>query len=450
MNLFDDAAARAKRYMAGLRERRVSAAPADIERLSVLNEPLPEHPCEPARVIELLDRIGSPATTATAGPRYFGFVIGGALPVTVAANWMAAAWDQPAGMFAVTQVGCALEDVALAWLLDLFGLPSHCGGAFVTGATMASFTSLAAARSAVFERAGWDVEADGLAGAPPLNVIVSGEAHPSVMRALGLLGVGRRRVTTVPVDAQGRMRVDALPRVEPPAIVCVQAGNVNTGAFDPIGEICERVRGAGAWVHVDGAFGLWAAASAARAHLIAGFENADSWATDAHKWLNVPYDSGVALVREERYLHRAMSMSAAYLLHGERREPSQYTPELSRRSRAIEIWAALKALGRSGVAELIDRNCRQAARFAEQLSAAGCAILNDVVLNQVLVDFGGPDVTLRTIALIQEDGTCWCGGTVWQGRTAMRISVSSWATTDDDVDRSVEAMLRCRAEAMRA
>ncbi|MGE5488115.1 MAG: pyridoxal phosphate-dependent decarboxylase family protein [bacterium] len=450
MNLFDDAAARAVRYMEGLRERRVSAAPADIERVSVLNEPLPEHPCEPARVIELLDRIGSPATTATAGPRYFGFVIGGALPVTVAANWIAAAWDQPAGMFAVTHIGCALEDVALAWLLDLFGLPPSCGGAFVTGATMASFTSLAAARSAVFERAGWDVEADGFAGAPPLNVVVSEEVHPSVMRALGLLGVGRRRVTTVPVDAQGRMRADALPRLDPPSIVCVQAGNVNTGAFDPIGEICDRVRDAGAWVHVDGAFGLWAAACPERAHLIAGFEQADSWATDAHKWLNVPYDSGVAFVREERYLHRAMSMSAAYLVHGERREPSQYTPELSRRSRAIEIWAALKALGRSGVASLVGRNCRQAARFAEQLGAAGCAILNDVVLNQVLVDFGGPDVTRRAIALIQEDGTCWCGGTVWQGRTAMRISVCSWATTDEDVDRSVEAMLRCRAEAMRA
>jgi len=246
------------------------------------------------------------------------------------------------------------------------------------------------------------------------------------------------------------MRADALPRLDPPSIVCVQAGNVNTGAFDPIGEICDRVRDAGAWVHVDGAFGLWAAACPERAHLIAGFEQADSWATDAHKWLNVPYDSGVAFVREERYLHRAMSMSAAYLVHGERREPSQYTPELSRRSRAIEIWAALKALGRSGVASLVGRNCRQAARFAEQLGAAGCAILNDVVLNQVLVDFGGPDVTRRAIALIQEDGTCWCGGTVWQGRTAMRISVCSWATTDEDVDRSVEAMLRCRAEAMRA
>ncbi len=450
MNLFDDAAARAARYMAGLRDRRVGPAPDAVAHLSELNEPLPEHPTDPQRVIETLDRLGSPATTATAGPRYFGFVIGGSLPVTVAANWMAAAWDQPAGLVAVTPIGCVLEDVALGWLLDLFGLPAGCGGAFVTGATMASFTALAAARSSVFERAGWDVEADGLAGAPRVNVIAGEEAHSSVMRALGLLGFGRKRVITVPVDGQGRMRADSLPHIEPPAIICVQAGNVNTGSFDPVGEICEWARESGAWVHVDGAFGLWAAASPRLAHLAAGIEKADSWATDAHKWLNVPYDSGLAFVREERYLHRAMSMSAAYLVHGDQREPSQYTPELSRRSRGIEIWAALKALGRSGVAEMIDRNCRQAARFAESLSAAGCRILNDVVLNQVLVDFGGPEVTRRTIALVQEDGTCWCGGTVWQGRTAMRISVSSWATTDEDVDRSVEAMLRCRAEAMRS
>jgi len=450
MSLFDDAAARAARYMEGLRDRRVGPAPDAVAHLAQLNEPLPEHPTDPRRVIETLDHLGSPATTATAGPRYFGFVIGGSLPVTVAANWIAAAWDQPAGLFAVTPTGCALEDVALGWLVDLFGLPAGCGGAFVTGATMANFTALAAARSAVLGRAGWDVESDGLLGAPPVNVIVGEEAHPSVMRSLGLLGFGRKRVTTVPVDGQGRMRAGCLPRIQPPAIVCVQAGNVNTGSFDPIAEICARAHEQGAWVHVDGAFGLWAAASPERKALVAGVENADSWATDAHKWLNVPYDSGLAFVRDERHLHRAMSMSAAYLPHGDRREPSQYTPELSRRSRGIEIWAALKTLGRSGVAEMIDRNCRQAARFAESLGAAGCEILNDVVLNQVLVDFGGPEVTQRTIELIQEDGTCWCGGTVWQGRTAMRISVSSWATTDEDVDRSIEAMLRCRAEAMRS
>jgi glutamate/tyrosine decarboxylase-like PLP-dependent enzyme len=272
-------------------------------------------------------------------------------------------------------------------------------------------------------------------------VIAGEEAHPSVIKSLGLLGLGRKRVVAVTVDGQGRMRADALPAIRPPAIVCVQAGNVNTGAVDPIPEICARAKESGAWVHVDGAFGLWAAASPSLAHMLAGVGEADSWATDAHKWLNVPYDSGLAFVRDPRALHRAMSLSAAYLPHGARRDPSQYTPELSRRARGIEVWAALKSLGRAGVAEMIDRNCRQARRFAEALSAAGCEILNDVVLNQVLVDFGGPDATRRAIARIQRDGTCWAGETVWQGRVAMRISVSSWATTDEDVERSIKAMV---------
>ncbi len=450
MDLFEDAAARATRYMKELAERRVAPAAEAVDRLAAFHEPMPEHPSDPARVLELLDGTGSPATMATAGGRFFGFVIGASLPATVAANWLAAAWDQPAGLFVVSPVTSVLEDVALGWLIDLFGLPPDCGGAFVTGATMANFTALASARSAALEAAGWDVEADGLAGAPPLTVVVGEEAHPSVIKSLGLLGLGRSRVVSVPVDGQGRMRAPELPRFEAPAIVCVQTGNVNTGSTDPIAEICARAKERGAWVHVDGAFGLWAAACPSRAHLVEGVGQADSWATDAHKWLNVPYDSGLAFVREERYLHRAMSLSAAYLPHGERRDPSQYTPELSRRARGIEVWAALKTLGRSGVAEMIERNCRQAARFAEALAAAGCDILNEVVLNQVLVDFGGPDVTRRTIALIQEDGTCWTGETVWQGRVAMRISVSSWATTDEDVERSIEAMLRCRAEAMRA
>ncbi len=448
--LFEDAAARAVRYMEGLGDRRTAPLPGSVERLVELEEPLPEHPADAASIIELLDRIGSPATMATAGGRFFGFVIGGALPATVAANWLATAWDQPAGLFVVTPIGSVLEDVALRWLIHLLGLPEDCGGAFVTGATMANFTALAAARTAVFERAGWDVDGDGLAGAPPLTVVVSEEAHPSVIKSLGLLGLGRSRALRVPVDGQGRMRAAAFPKFDGPAIVCVQTGNVNTGSTDPIQEICEHARERGAWVHVDGAFGLWAAACPSRAHLVAGVEQADSWATDAHKWLNVPYDNGLAFVRDEKYLHRAMSLSAAYLPHGERRDPSQYTPELSRRARGVEVWAALKALGRSGLAEMIDRNCRQAARFAEALAAEGCRILNDVVLNQVLVDFGGPELTRKTIALIQEDGTCWAGETVWQGHVAMRISVSSWATTHEDVERSIEAMLRRRREAMRA
>jgi glutamate/tyrosine decarboxylase-like PLP-dependent enzyme len=312
---------------------------------------------------------------------------------------------------------------------------------------MANFTALAAARHALLQRAGWDVEADGLFGAPAITVVTGAEAHPSVTKALGMLGLGRSRVIGVPVDGQGRMRADELPQVEGPALVCAQAGNVNTGACDPLAEICDWATVREAWVHVDGAFGLWAAAAPSRKSVVAGYERADSWATDCHKWLNVPYDSGVAFVRDARSLRAAMAVTAAYLPEGERREPMHYTPELSRRARGVEVWTALRALGRRGVAEMIDRCCRHAARFAEGLTAAGYEVLSDVVLNQVLVSFGDDDVTTRTIAAIQRDGTCWCGGTVWQGRTAMRISVSSWATTDDDVERSLEAMIRCAKSA---
>jgi glutamate/tyrosine decarboxylase-like PLP-dependent enzyme len=307
---------------------------------------------------------------------------------------------------------------------------------------MANFTALAAARHAVLERVGWDVEADGLFGAPPITVVVGDEAHPSLIKALGMLGLGRSRVVRVPVDDQGRMRAGEMPALSGPTIVCMQAGNVNTGAFDPAAEICARARAAGAWVHVDGAFGLWAAASPRYTHLMEGVADADSWATDAHKWLNVPYDSGLAFVRDSVALKRAMSVTAAYLPQGEHREPSQYTPELSRRARGVEVWAALHSLGRTGLSDLIERTCRLGGRFAVELQRGGCDILNDVVLNQVLVSFGDAARTRKVIERVQQDGTCWCGPTEWQGQTAMRISVSSWATQDEDVDRSVAAILR--------
>jgi glutamate/tyrosine decarboxylase-like PLP-dependent enzyme len=386
-----------------------------------------------------------------AGPRFFGWVIGGSLPAALAANWLAGTWDQNAGLFVATPIATVLEEVTLGWVADALRLPAGCGGGFVTGATVANFTALAAARYQVLKRVGWDVGAKGLFGAPEIRVVLGEEAHPSVFKSLGLLGLGRDRVVKVPVDAQGRMRADALPEMSGPTIVCVQAGNVNTGAFDPVREICGRAHAASAWVHVDGAFGLWAGASPQFAHLVTGVGEADSWATDAHKWLNVPYDSGLALVRDPEILREAMSLTAAYLQQGEHREPSQYVPELSRRARGIEIWAAMKSLGRSGLAELVERCCHCARRFADGLAAAGFEILNEVVLNQVLVSFGEPEVTQRVIAGVVEEGTCWVGGTVWQGRTAMRISVSSWATTEADVDRSVEAMVRvARGVAMSA
>jgi glutamate/tyrosine decarboxylase-like PLP-dependent enzyme len=440
--LLENTAQRAISYLESIEDRGVAPAAEAVAKLATLDQPLNEEPSRPEQVIKLLDEICSPATMAMAGPRFFGFVIGGALPVTLAANWLAGAWDQNTGLFTPTPATAQLEQVALNWLLDLFNFPRDCGGAFVTGATMANFSALAAARHALLKRAGWNVEADGLFGAPPITVVVGDEAHPTLFKSLGLLGLGRNRVVKVAVDGQGRMRAGAIPALSGPTIVCTQAGNVNTGACDPFPEICERAHANGAWVHVDGAFGLWAAAAPSTASLALGMAEADSWATDFHKWLNVPYDSGIALVRDADALRAAMAITADYLPTSEFRNPSDFTPELSRRARGVEVWAALKALGRQGVVELVERNCRQARRFAAGLQAAGFEVLNEVVLNQVLVAFGNAETTNRVIAEIQAEGTCWCGGTVWQGQTAMRISVSSWATTDEDVERSLEAMIR--------
>jgi glutamate/tyrosine decarboxylase-like PLP-dependent enzyme len=435
----------AARYLESIEERRVAPSPEALARLDDLDEPMPELPMEASRVLERLDRMGSPATMGMAGPRFFGFVIGGCLPAALAANWLAGAWDQCPGLFVASPIGTVLEEVSLKWLLDVLQLPAGSGGSFVTGATVANFTALAAARHSLLARVGWDVESDGLFGAPPITVVVGDEAHPSLIKALGMLGLGRSRVLRVPVDNQGRMMANRIPSLNGPSIVCMQAGNVNTGAFDPASEICARAHSSAAWVHVDGAFGLWAAASPRYAHLSEGVAGADSWATDAHKWLNVPYDSGLAFVKDAASLKGAMSLTAAYLPQGTHREPSQYTPELSRRARGVEVWAALSSLGRSGLAEMIERNCRQARRFAEELQRAGCEILNDVVLNQVLVSFGGSTRTKLVIEHVQRDGTCWCGPTEWQGRTAMRISVSSWATRDQDVERSAAAILAAAA-----
>ena len=441
-DLLDEASRRAQRYLSALDARAVAPSPQALAALARLDRPLPERASSPEEVLAELDELGSPATVASAGRRYFGFVTGGSLPVTVAASWLASAWDQNAGLVACSPIGAKLEQVALDWLKDLLYLPKDGAGGFVTSATAANFSALAAARHTLLTRAGWDVEGQGLFGAPPITVVVGDEVHASVQKALSMVGLGRDRVVRVPCDAQGRMLPDKLPAIAGHTIVCLQAGNVNTGAFDPVAEICERVRKHGAWVHVDGAFGLWAAAAPARAHLFRGVENADSWATDSHKWLNVPYDSGLVFTRDPDSLRAALSVGAAYLAQGEARIPYQYTPDFSRRARGVEVWAALRHLGRAGLADLIERTCRFAKRFADRLAHQGHRILNDVVLNQVLVSFGSAERTRQVIARVQSDGTCWCGGTVWQGHTAMRISVSSWATTEADVDRSLAAMLR--------
>jgi len=441
--LLQDVARRASAYLQGLQSRPVAPDPAAVAALDALDGALPEGATDAREVVALLDRHASPATMGMAGPRFFGFVIGGALPAALAANWLASAWDQNTGYYNITPATARLEQTALRWLLEILDLPRGCGGAFVTGANVANFVALAAARHGVLARVGWKVEADGLFGAPPIHVVVGEEAHPTLIKSLGLLGLGRTRVTRIPVDAQGRMRVDALPPAFPgPTIICVQVGNVNTGACDDVAAVRARA-GADVWLHVDGAFGLWARAAPSRRMLAQGVEQADSWATDAHKWLNVPYDSGLAFVRDAHALSAAMAITAEYLpTESAWRNPSDFTPELSRRARGVDVWAALYSLGRGGVAEMIERNCRQARRFGAGLAAAGFDVLNDIALNQVLVAFGDAARTQRVIAALQADGTCWCGGTVWQGRTAMRISVSSWATTDADVEHSLEAMIR--------
>lgn len=448
--LLSDAADRAIRYLEGVNQRRVYPASEARKRLDELDFDLPEGPTSPEQVLKTLDEVGSPATVASAGGRYYGFVTGGSLPATVAAGWLAAAWDQNGTYSVMSPAASKLEEVALRWLVDVLGLPPGTGGGFVTGATMANFTALAGARHAILKKQGWDVEARGLYGAPNINVVLGDEVHVSVLKALSMLGLGRERVVHVPVDGQGRMRADALPELDEATIVCIQAGNVNTGAFDPAKEICDAAHRSGAWVHIDGAFGLWALATPALAHLTTGLSGADSWAADAHKWLNVPYDSGLAFCREPENLRAAMSVSAAYLQQSEQREPGHYTPELSRRARGIDVWAALYSLGRSGLVDLVERTCRLAFRFADGLRTAGFQVLNDVVLNQVLVTFGDTDQTIKIIAALQDEGTFWAGATVWQGQTAMRISVSSWLTMEDDIDRSLEAVKRVSASVLSA
>lgn len=447
--LLEDAARRSIAYLKSLEKGRAFPDEKSLAALAKFAEPLREKPMDPRKVLAMLDKLASPATVANAGGRYFGFVTGGSLPVTVAANWLACAWDQCAGLEVLSPAAAAIEDVAERWLVELFSLPRGAAAGFVTGATTANFTALAAARHAVLAEAGWDVEAKGLFAAPPITVIAGEEVHVSALKALAMLGLGRDRIVNVQADSQGRMRAAAFPVISGPTIVCIQAGNVNSGAFDPAAEICQKAHAAGAWVHVDGAFGLWAAAVPSLANLTRGISEADSWATDAHKWLNVPYDSGIAFVRDRKQLKAAMNVSAAYLERGEKREPNQYTPEMSRRARGVEIWAALRSLGRAGLTDLIESTCRHARRFAEGLRKAGYEILNDVTLNQVLVSFGGDEQTRRVIEAIQEDGTCWCGGTVWRGRAAMRISVSSWATTEGDVENSLSAMLRIAKRELR-
>ncbi len=437
-------------YLDGQLDRHVGARASHAELLAALQAPLRAKGEDAASTIDLLAAQGERGATMSGSPRYFGFVIGGSVPVALAADLLVSTWDQNAGIFATSPLSSVIEEVAADWLLDLFDLPRESEAGFVTGCQMANFTCLAAARHAVLKRVGWDVELEGLCGAPRINVITSAESHVTVDVALRYLGLGTRNLHRVESDAQGRMRCDGLKALlgtlEGPTLICAQAGNVNTGAFDPLREIATMARESGAWLHVDAAFGLWARASRTLAPLADGIELADSWATDAHKWLNVPYDCGVAIVRHADAHRAAMTSTAAYLIQtaGAERDAVDWVPEFSRRARGVPVYAALRTLGRDGVADLVDRNCARARQFAGLLAAQdGVGILNEAVLNQVLVRFADDDETTRAVVRgVQEDGTCWLSGTTWHGKAAMRISVSNWRTTEDDVARSAAAILR--------
>jgi len=457
-SVLDRAYQQARAFLSALPDRPVGR-PVDVRRLrSALARDLPDRGADPVHVIDHLVQATDPGLVASAGPRYFGFVIGGSFPVTVAADWLTSAWDQNAGLYVSSPAAAVVEEVAAGWILEVLGLPATCTVGFVTGATMANFTALAAARHEVLRRAQWDVEQRGLQGAPPVHVVVGDEVHVTALAALGMLGLGRGTPKRVPADGQGRMRPDALENVlqdcDGPTIVCAQAGNVNTGAFDPLEGIEPITHRRGAWLHVDGAFGLWAAASPAGRHLIAGVERADSWALDAHKWLNVPYDSGIVIVAHPGAHHAAMSATASYLVQGgeAERDPFDWVPEFSRRARGFTTYAALYALGRQGLIDLVDRCCALARQMASLLARTpGVEILNDVVLNQVLVRFhprrtGDADALTRAVvARVQRDGTCWAGGTMWHDLAAMRISVSNWSTTNADIEKSAQAIVAAYA-----
>jgi glutamate/tyrosine decarboxylase-like PLP-dependent enzyme len=441
------AAAHAERFLLALDERPVEAR-ANASRIrETLGAALAERGEDPEAVIEALAVGADDGIVASAGPRHFGFVIGGALPAALAADWLVSAWDQCAAFHSLSPAAAAIEEIAGGWILDLLGLPAGAGVGFVTGGQAANTTGLAAARHAVLARCGWDVEQKGLIGAPQVNIVCGEQAHATLFNALRLLGLGAQTATRIPVDAQGRMvgaaLEESLRSLEGPTIVCAQAGNVATGAFDPFEPIAAACAARGAWLHVDGAFGLWAAAAPSTRALVRGVERADSWAVDAHKWLNVPYDSAMAIVADADVHRAAMGLAASYLVADPaQRDSTNYVPESSRRARAVPVYAALRSLGRSGVAELVERNCAHARRMAARLAEIPRArVLNDVVLNQVLVAFeGGDEANRAAVAAVQREGTCWLGGTEWEGRAVMRLSFSNWATTDADVDRSADAI----------
>lgn len=436
------ASAHAADYVASVPSRRVAPDPHAVAALARFDEPVPDTGTAAIDVIDRLHALASPATVATTGGRFFGLVVGGSTPAAMGAAVLAASWDQIAILDATAPSAVHLERVAARWVLDLLGLPAQCSVGFTTGSSVANLTALAAARDSRYRKLGVVLADVGLAGAPPLRIVLSEQAHVTVTKALALLGIGKAQMIAVPCDAQGRIRADALPPLGEDTIVCLQAGNVNSGASDPFAQIIPEARAAGAWVHVDGAFGLWAAAAPARRDLVAGVQLADSWTVDAHKWLNTPYDCGLAICRDPQAVHAVMTTQAPYLAAGQQAAPKDMVPEFSRRARGVEVWAAIKEMGREGIVELIERCCAHARRLADGLEGLGFDVLNEVVLNQVVAAIGTPEDIARIVAAVQAEGECWFGQTVWRGRHAIRLSVASWATTDEDIERTLASIAR--------
>jgi glutamate/tyrosine decarboxylase-like PLP-dependent enzyme len=442
--IFEQVKSYAYSYMDSVYSRNVFPTDDAIKALSAFDEPFPTAPSVPAETLRVLHEHGSPATVAQTGGRYFGFVSGSSVPTALAAKWLSDVWDQNAALYAMSPVISQLEAVCEKWLIELIELPTGTVAGFVGGTSTATLCGLAAGRNELLKRQGWDVNSNGLFGAPSLRVVLGEQAHATVFKTLSLLGLGRSRVEIVPTDNHGRMITEKMPELDSNCLVIAQAGNVNTGAFDPFDEICDRARRVDAWVHIDGAFGLWAAGSRTKKFLTHGIEKADSWSVDAHKTLNAPYDCGIILCKHREALVKAMQATGSYIHYSDKRDGMHYTPEMSRRARVVELWATLKSLGREGVDELVDRLCNHAKRFAENLHAKGFRILNDVVFNQVLVACDTPECTKLTLENIQKSGECWCGGAVWNGEPVIRISVCSWATTLADVERSISAFVNAR------
>lgn len=442
--LFEQARSYAYSYMDNIHSRPVFPDSENVEKLAAFDEALPQQPQLATETLRLLDEYGSPATVAQTGGRYFGFVNGNAVPVALAARWLSDIWNQNPALHVISPTVAMLEQVCEQWVRGLLNLPSETVAGFVSGTSIATLCGLAAGRYALLKNLGWDVNEDGLFGAPPIRVVVSQQAHGTVFKALALLGLGKKRVELVPADSEGRISVTHLPKLDSSSLVILQAGNVNTGSYDDFENICNLAQDTGAWVHIDGAFGLWAAASPNKKHLTQGIEKANSWSVDGHKTLNTPYDCGIVLCENRDALVASMQATGAYVQYSKNRDSMLYTPDMSRRARAIELWATLRSLGRSGVAELIDGLCERATQFAEQLANNGFQVLNEVVFNQVLIACDTPAQTNAILAKIQASGECWCGGTSWRDNPAIRISVCSWATTSDDVDRSVQAFVKAR------